>query len=83
MKVTIYKDGVPVGEKEIPDEIVKMVVALDRWMEMNECTQLHGIGPVLSLQRQLVEVTAERDRLKLALELADALRNNERGVPKC
>lgn len=34
------------------------------------------------LQRQLDEVTAERDHLKAALKLADALINRERGTSK-
>lgn len=104
MKVPIYKDGLPAGAKEVPDDIVQMAVTLDRWMEMNDCTQVAGVGPVRELQRlldgvtavgervldaseemkrQLDQVTRERDHFKTACELADALRNHERGmVPK-
>lgn len=47
--------------KTVPKEIADMAVSLGRWMEMNDATSISGIGPVFPLQRQLAEVTQQRD----------------------
>lgn len=83
MSMTLYKDGRPVGQIEVPQNIVDMAVSLGRWMEMNNCEQLFGIGPAFSLTQELTQVKKERDTLRGAFidlqeDLVDSLQQIEK-----
>lgn len=72
----------PNDPRNPPPEVAAKAVDVARWMEMNDCTQLCGLGRVHDLQRQLDAALRDRDHYKRAAELADALRNRERGFEK-
>jgi hypothetical protein len=78
MKIPLYKDGAYVGHRDVPEYIIDMAFALSVYMGSNDVTQVHGIGPVANLQRQLAEVTRERDTLKAMVDLHDAMNDRRR-----
>lgn len=59
MKIPVYKNGVPVGDKELPDDMVQKAHDLAMFMLDTGTLSIYGIGPVFALQRQLAEREAE------------------------
>lgn len=81
----------------VPPEVVRAVSTIREFAMKHTAGndwQILGLQPVAasigyykakmeSAERQLDEVTKERDQLHAMLNLADALRNRERGISKC
>lgn len=70
MKTVIYKDGVPTGEIDVPHEIANAAMLVRNWLGAQIIgTSIYGLGNAYQLQRQLAEVTRERDTLRAMLDL--------------
>lgn len=70
MKVATYYKGLPTGDyKELPDDLIQKAHELAMFMIDTGTLSIYGVGPVFDLQRQLAEVTRERDTLKAMLDL--------------
>lgn len=63
----------------VPSEIVQAAHRVKVFLATNNATSGCGLGEVYDLQRQLDEVTRERDQFKATCSLLDKLRNWERG----
>lgn len=64
----------------VPTEIVQAAYKVKVFLGVHGGTSVAGLGDVQALQRQLAEVTRERDHLRVAVTLADQLVNKARGI---
>lgn len=80
MSVTLFKDGVRVGERELPKEIADKANDVRVWMMINGVEHLCGLTQSLDSHLKIGALEHEIKQLKAALTLADALRNFERGM---
>lgn len=80
MSVTLFKDGIRVGERELPRDIEDKANDVRVWMMINGVEHLCGLTQSLDSHLRIGELEQEIKQLKAALTLADALRNFERGM---